>query len=153
MDTRTDAEVTADVYSAIHSDPAVSVMDFEVITSGGHVTLDGTTSTLASKDGAQRAAYRVAGVRAVTNAIAVDPEALGIRTDERIRVEVHTARDLDTLVPLNALSVAVNDGIVTLSGSVENEGQRELAGDDTRQVPGVRRIVNLITVKPQEVIA
>jgi osmotically-inducible protein OsmY len=144
---KTDAELTADVYSALGTDPAVSITDLGVIANHGHVTLDGTTATQASKEAAQRAASGVPGVERVTNAIAVDPEALGTRTDEQIRTDVHRALVLDNLVPLDTIGVAVENGIVTLTGDVDDRYLSELAEDDVGQVPGVRGVVNRISVK------
>jgi osmotically-inducible protein OsmY len=148
MDSKTDAQLTGDVYAAIETASTASVVDLGVIADDGHVTLDGTAATQAAKDAAGAAASRVAGVQRVTNAIVVDPEALGIRDDEQIRVDVHRALELDSLVPLRAISVVVVDGVVTLTGALNDHFQRELAEDDTRQVAGVRSVVNLITATP-----
>ncbi|HLG50490.1 MAG: BON domain-containing protein [Chloroflexi bacterium] len=51
---------------------------------------------------------------------------------------------------LNAadLVVRVADGIVTLSGLVFSEAERQEAEEVARQVPGVARVVNEILVVP-----
>ncbi|HLG50219.1 MAG TPA: BON domain-containing protein [Chloroflexota bacterium] len=51
---------------------------------------------------------------------------------------------------LNAanLVVRVADGIVTLSGVVFSEAERQEAEEVARQVPGVARVVNEILVVP-----
>src|SRR5260370_27127118 len=101
MTTRSDADITADVLAELAWDPAVTVADLDVVTSNGYVTLAGTTATYSSKDAAEDAAYRVFGVRDVTNDIVVDPAALGIRTDAAIQADVSSVITLDTRVPLD----------------------------------------------------
>jgi osmotically-inducible protein OsmY len=151
--TRSDAAITADVLAELTWDPAVTVADLAITTSDGYVTLSGTTATYSSKDAAEDGAYRVLGVRGVTNNIAVDPAALGIRADADIATDVRTMLDLDTLVPLDRLGVAVSNGIVTLTGNLDYFYQREAAEDDAGQIAGVLGINDLITVAPPAAMA
>ena len=46
------------------------------------------------------------------------------------------------------IEVEVEDGIVQLSGFINNEVNKELAGQIARNVDGVREVVNNIIVKP-----
>lgn len=145
--TKTDTDITADVLAELAWDPAVTVADLDVRTSDGHVTLSGTAATYGSKDAAENAAYRVFGVRGVTNNIIVDPSAFGMRADADIRADVMKALDLDAAVPLDRISVHVNNGVVTLEGTLDYYYQRQAAEDDAAQIAGVTGIVNLIAVK------
>ncbi len=45
------------------------------------------------------------------------------------------------------LSVDVKDGVVTLGGSVERDKQKQRAEKLAHKVPGVKRVVNQITVR------
>jgi osmotically-inducible protein OsmY len=150
---RSDAAITADVLAELTWDPAVTVADLDITTSDGYVTLSGTTATYSSKDAAEDAAYRVLGVRGVTNNIIVDPTALGIRADADIAADVRTMLALDTLVPLDRLGVSVANGIVTLTGNLDYYYQREAAEDDAGEIAGVLGINDLITVTPPVAIA
>jgi osmotically-inducible protein OsmY len=150
--TKTDAEITADVLAELAWDPAVTVADLDVMTSNGNVTLSGTAATFSIRDAAEDAAYRVFGVRGVTNDIVVVPVALG-RPDGDVAADVRTALTLDTLVPLDRVTVAVADGVVTLSGNLDYYYQREAAEDDAGQIAGVLDVVDLISVIPTDMMA
>jgi osmotically-inducible protein OsmY len=150
---RTDAAITADVLAELTWDPAVTIADLEITTADGYVTLSGTTATYSSRDAAEDAAYRVLGVRGVTNNIVVDPASLGVRTDADIQADVRTALTLDTLVPLDRLGVSVYNGMVTLTGNLDFYYQRMAAEDDAGQIAGVLGITDLITVTPTIAIA
>ncbi len=150
---KTDTDITADVVAELAWDPTVTAGDIEADTSNGQVTLSGTTETYFSKDAAEDAAYRVAGVRGVTNDILVDAAAYGERSDADIQSDIISALTLDMLVPLDQISVDVNDGFVTLSGNLEYFYQREAAEDDAGQIAGVLGIVDEITVTPPDMVA
>ncbi|HWE63334.1 MAG TPA: BON domain-containing protein [Chloroflexota bacterium] len=150
---RTDAAITADVLAELTWDPAVTIADLEITTADGYVTLSGTTATYSSRDAAEDAAYRVLGVRGVTNNIVVDPASLGVRADADIQADVRTALTLDTLVPLDRLGVSVYNGMVTLTGNLDFYYQRMAAEDDAGQIAGVLGITDLITVTPTIAIA
>lgn len=145
--TRTDTDITADVLAELAWDPAVTVADLDVNSSHGHVTLSGTTATYSSRDAAEDAAYRVRGVRKVSNNITVHPDAFGMRTDGDIAADVRSALDLDTDVPLDRITVEVDDGVVTLKGRLDYYYQREAAEDDVAAIAGVIGIANLIEVE------
>lgn len=150
---KTDTDITADVVAELAWDPTVTAGDLEADTSNGQVTLSGTTDTYFSKDAAEDAAYRVAGVRGVTNDILVDAALYGERSDADIQADIISALTLDMLVPLDQISVDVNDGFVTLSGNLEYFYQREAAEDDAGQIAGVLGIVDEITVTPPDMVA
>jgi osmotically-inducible protein OsmY len=150
---RSDTAITADVIAELTWDPAVTVADLDVSTSGGYVTLSGTAATFSIKDVAEDAAYRVLGVRGVTNNIIVDPVLLGIRSDAAIEADVRAMLDLDILVPLDRLGVSVSNGIVTLTGNLDYYYQRAAAEDDAGDIAGVLGVVDLITVTPPDMVA
>lgn len=47
---------------------------------------------------------------------------------------------------ITGLGVEVHDGVVTLTGHLANASDRQKAIDGTRQVPGVKSVVNRIDV-------
>ena len=68
-----------------------------------------------------------------------DPNILGAVEDELI---------MDPAVVLNNIDVSVNEGVVSLTGSVDNILARERAGRVAETVKGVRSVVNRIDVEP-----
>ncbi|MDB4988069.1 MAG: hypothetical protein JWN04_3247, partial [Myxococcaceae bacterium] len=62
------------------------------------------------------------------------PEGHG-RTDEQIRADVHAALSGGAGAPDQTLSVSVEDGIVSLSGSVSSADERKKVLERVRSVP------------------
>ncbi|MDB5077327.1 MAG: osmotically inducible protein domain protein [Chloroflexi bacterium] len=134
-------------------DPMVTVADLDVVSSNGYVTLSGTAASAGSKYAAEGAAYRMFGVRDVTNDIVVDLAAITLRSDGAVQADVCSAIALDSRVPLDRVGVAADRGIVTLTGSVDYYYQREAAEHDAIGVAGVKDVANLIAVTPLGMLA
>ena len=60
------------------------------------------------------------------------------------KVQLKLAEDL--VVKGGGLGIDVKDGVVTLSGKVENPNQKTKAEKLTKKVPGVKSVVNNIVV-------
>jgi len=69
-------------------------------------------------------------------------------TDRSITDAVEDELLMDTVVPSHRIDVTTTDGIVTLSGSVDNILDKERAARIARIVRGVRAVVNQIRVDP-----
>jgi hyperosmotically inducible periplasmic protein len=61
------------------------------------------------------------------------------------KVRLDLASDID--VKGGNLKVDVKDGVVTLAGVVENQGQKDKAAKIAKKVKGVKKVVNNIEVK------
>jgi hyperosmotically inducible periplasmic protein len=68
-------------------------------------------------------------------------------TDDTITDQVRLKLTSDPDVKGGALGVEVKNGVVTISGSVELQKQREKAEKLTRKVKGVKSVVNKLEVK------
>src|SRR5262245_1624381 len=97
----------------LESDPAVDARAVTVDAVNCQVTLRGVVDSYPRRLAAEKAARRVHGVRAVTNAIEV---RLSVdRTDEDVAEDAATALRLHSTVP-GTVSAEVVDGRVTLVG-------------------------------------
>jgi len=67
--------------------------------------------------------------------------------DDTITDQVRIKLADDPLVKGGALTVEVKQGVVTLTGSVEQEKQKEKAERVARKVKGVKQVVNHIEIK------
>lgn len=76
--------------------------------------------------------------------LAADKPAL---TDDMIHDNVMIKLASDQIVKGGALVVDVKAGVVTISGQVENIKQKERATKLTKQVKGVKQVVNNINLK------
>jgi len=70
-----------------------------------------------------------------------------MKTDPEIRRDVEKELQWDPSIDDRRIGVAVNNGVVTLTGDVPNYSQRWTAEDVTKRVGGVRAIANDIEVK------
>lgn len=68
------------------------------------------------------------------------------RSDERIREDVCERLALDHDIDASDLEIEVSDGIVTLTGTVDDRRMKRLAEDVSESVRGVRDVQNNIRV-------
>ena len=145
---KTDFQIQRDVLDELLWEPSVTAADIGVSVQDGVVTLTGTVPSYAERFAAERAARRVAGVRAVAEDLKVKLTDDYERNDTDIAEAAANALDWHSLVPSNRVKVEVANGWVTLSGDVDWNYQREAAHEAVRYLYGVKGVTNLITVKP-----
>ncbi len=75
------------------------------------------------------------------------------RSDDELRAEVEEALFYDTWVDADAISVEVNDGIVTLRGELPDYEEIRYAVDDAWDVDGVRGVRSELTVRSERASA
>ena len=144
---KTDKQLQCDVIDELQYDPSVDASKIGVIVQNGIVSLSGTVANYAETYRAIHAAERVAGVKAVTNGIKVELPSMHQRDDADIAQVVVNALKWHVWVPHDAIKVKVEQGWVTLEGSVDAKFRRESADDAVRYLTGVKGLTNLITVK------
>jgi osmotically-inducible protein OsmY len=96
---------------------------------------------------AEDAAERVCGVKAVTDEIKVDLPSSDKRNDNDIAQAARNALAWDVWVPEEAIKVKVQQGWVTLEGTVDYKYQQTAAEDDVQDLTGVTGVTNLINVR------
>lgn len=128
-------------------DPQVSSKDINIAAADNVVTLTGFLHSYAEKYAAEKAAQGVYGGKALANDIEVKPASA--RTDPEIARDAVHAMKINVTVPDEKIKTVVNQGFVTLEGTVDWDFQRRSAESCVRNVAGVRSVVNLIKVKPK----
>jgi osmotically-inducible protein OsmY len=128
--------------------PSIDAVDIGVIVDRGIVRLTGHVTNYAQKSAAENAVKRVKGVRGYVEDLEVRPFE-NPQSDESIAARVANLIDWDVTLPKGAIKVKVEGGVVALSGDVEWAYQRAGAETGVRRLPGVRALVNTITVKPR----
>jgi osmotically-inducible protein OsmY len=78
--------------------------------------------------------------------LAKDPPPV---TDDSLTDQVRVKLAGDQVVGVLPLQVNVAQGVVTLSGSVEQKSQRARAENVAKKVKGVKQVVNKIEIKPR----
>ena len=126
--------------------PDIQSRDINAKVTDSTVTLSGFVHTFAEKGSAEKAAKSVRGVIAVANDIEVRPST---RTDPEIARDIQNALNSHVLVPETKITATVEEGFVTLEGTVEWNYQKATALAAAESVLGVRGVINLIMVKPR----
>ncbi|HMB27897.1 MAG TPA: BON domain-containing protein [Blastocatellia bacterium] len=142
-----DSAITAMVKSKLEVDNETGSANINVDTKGGVVTLTGV-ATQANKEQAERMARNTEGVTHVINNITVE-------TDGENAGAGMSASDLAILSKIKTRYIAeevtgakveVRDGVVTLTGNVENAQIRVRAENIARATNGVKSVNNVIEV-------
>jgi hyperosmotically inducible protein len=145
---RSDVEIKQLVEQELLWDTKLNSAQVGVTVKHGIVTLVGTLSSWGERMAAQRAAHRVAGVLDVANDLTVKAAGSSMRNDTDIAEAVRHALDWDVFVPKDKITTTVNEGWVTLEGTVEHWNERVAAEKAIRNLAGVVNVVNKMEVKP-----
>jgi osmotically-inducible protein OsmY len=146
---KTDQQLQQAVIDELTWDPSVHASQIGVIVKDGVVTLDGEVSSFAEKWGAERAAQRVTGVQALAVGLDVKLSALGKRSDSDIARSAQTALHWCSSCPSETIQLMVEDGWITLTGSVEWHYQKQAATDALRYLIGVTGVSDQISISPK----
>jgi osmotically-inducible protein OsmY len=146
---KTDSQIQHDVLAELKWEPSVTATDIGVEVKDGIVTLAGHVAHYAEKWGAERAARRVSGVKAIAVEIDVHLGGFSKRSDGDIAKSVQNTLAWASYLPLDAVKVMVEDGWVTLTGAVDWDYQRTNASKSVSHMMGVVGVNNLITLKTQ----
>ena len=142
-----DRDLQTRVLAALDREFVVAPESVGVVVGKSIVTLWGIVATLQERWAAERAVVRVNGVRGVANNLVVTCAHSGARTSTLIAEEASRALSWTRSVPLGAVTPAVWDGWVTLTGTVDREHQRYAAERAVRPIAGVLGVFNVITVR------
>jgi len=142
---RPDFDIVQDVRHRIINNEMIATSWITVVSSNGAVTLTGKVGSWAEKQEAGIVAVEVRGVRKVNNEITV--KYASNRSAKDIKEDVEAKLDLDTYLNGLPVSVTVKDGVVTLSGTVGNEFERDRAEREVRYLAGVSDVKNDLKVE------
>lgn len=145
----TDKELKQHVQNALDWEPGLDATDIGVSVDEGVATLRGNAASYSEKMTAERVALRVYGVKAVANDLVVHLPSGLERTDTEIAQAAVSALNWNTLIPNEHVSVTVQNGWITLGGTVNWNYQRYAAARTVRDLLGVKGVTNAIVLKPQ----
>lgn len=148
---KTDSQIQADVMQELKWDPSVTHEHIGVAVSEGIVTLSGKIPSYLEKSAAEKAAQRVAGVKAVVEKIEVKLPGTYKRDDQDIAKAVINQFKWNVQVPDDLVKASVEEGWVELTGEVEWEYQRTAAESCARGLTGVKGVSNNITIKAKKI--
>jgi hyperosmotically inducible protein len=144
-----DAEITASVKAKLAADPEVKAHEIDVDTLDGEVRLSGIVDDAATRREAEKLARGTDGVRRVKNELKVggDLSTGEVITDATITAKVKSVLIADAVVKARDIDVDTLDGVVTLTGIVESQSEKQQAETLARGCEGVRAVRNQIEVR------
>ena len=139
----TDSGITTEVEKGLILEKGVFPNDLDVGTSQGIVSLSGSLNNILAKERAVKIAESIRGVLGVIDRTTVIPVS---RPDEDIRKDVLTALLQDPATEHYQISVSVQGAIVTLTGAVGSNAEKQLAAQVAEGVRGVKDVVNGVMI-------
>lgn len=151
-----DLEIRVAILEALARSRELAGKNIDVKIENRVVTLSGSVETPAQRNGAEQIARAVDGVAGVTNSLTVtnpqaatEPPSTGSApTDsvgdlaKRIQFELYQTDAFDT----RTIKVKVEDGIVTLSGTVRSRAEQMLAERVAQSVSGAKKVISELKV-------
>lgn len=138
-----------DVEQALKWEPLLVDTEIGVIARDGVITLIGPVDSYAKKRVAEHATKTVKGVKAVIEKIEVTFAADGKKSDSTLTKEVLDALRFNPVVPEDQIQVQVEDGWVTLEGTVKWNAQKLAALTCIEHISGIRAVANTIIIKSE----
>jgi osmotically-inducible protein OsmY len=114
----------------------------KVMVEGGWVTLTGTVDWDYQRQDAALSVRNLMGVTGVSNDIVVKPKV----SLSAVKADIEEALGRRAKVDAKKIAVTVKGNDVTLTGSVHTWAERDLARNSAWGTPGVRNVVDNITV-------
>lgn len=140
-----DSDITSNVTAALQRDPYVDRYDINVSALNGKVYLYGAVDSDFDKARAEDVASRVRGVVDVENLLDVR-EVQPWKSDRAIKEDVQNQLYWDGLVDEAKVDVGVENGVASLSGTVDTWYQYTKAAEDAR-AGGAREVRNDLHVR------
>jgi hyperosmotically inducible periplasmic protein len=155
---KTDAGITTSVKSKMAADDTVKAYQIDVDTKNKVVTLTGMVDTEAAKIRAVEIARGTNGVANVVDNVTVRIAAVpppepsdaqrAMLSDPALTTAVKAKLIEDTTVGGLRIDVDTNNGVVTLTGDVHSQAEKNKAIQLARDTDGVKSVTDKLTVKP-----
>jgi hyperosmotically inducible protein len=151
-----DTRITTAVQGRFAADAQVKAHAIDVTTQDGVVILNGSVDSEAAKVRALELSRETRGVSRVIDNLTVKAASSvnsfdAVRTslsDPTITAAVRSSLQADPKVRERTLEVTTIDRFVTLTGEVRSEDERDRALQLVRETPGVRNVVDRLTIRP-----
>ncbi len=141
---KSDAAVKDAVEDALFNDARVNSYNVTTQVNNGKVTLTGTVDNIRAKRTAEEVAKNVVGVWSVVNNIMTKPQSVEAQT---LEANIDWALSVDPVVEQYEINSTVNNGKVTLSGTVDTYYEKVHAQDVVADLAGVTEVENNLQVK------
>jgi osmotically-inducible protein OsmY len=139
---RTDADIARTAANVLEWTTYLPKDAVKVMVENGWITLTGEVEWAYKKREAAYAVRNLMGVKGVSDQIVIKP----VVSTSAVKSDIEAALKRRAAADGQNISVEVNGGTVTLSGTVQNWSERELASNTAWCTPGVRNVYDNISV-------
>jgi hyperosmotically inducible periplasmic protein len=144
--TNNDTQIQADVMKSLDNK---RFKDVKATVQDGVVTLSGTVELYSDKEDADKKVHHRKGVKAVQNNIEVDgPTVDDVTLRNKLAEKLAYDRVGYGTTAFNALTIGVQNGVVTLGGVAYGPMDKDSALSLVRNYPGVKDVIDNIEVAP-----
>jgi len=149
---RTDVTIKEDIENQLKADARILSNDVHVTVEDGTVTFTGDVPSYRAKIAASDNAWSVPGVKNVLNHLTVlyDEAVVEVPSDHEIKANIESSLSWDPDVDSREITVTVENGNVTLEGTVESLWKRYLAEDIAWNHIGIVDVKNKLAVASPE---
>lgn len=141
-----DEQLESNIRNRLEWDPEISPFKVDVTVEYGRVTLEGTVDTFWKKIRTESAIRGMSGVITVTNNLAVVPTE--DYTDKAIAEDIIASMERNRWLEPEDVNLTVENGEVTLTGSVPTWSAKRAAHDAALYTPGVIMVDDRLQVRP-----
>jgi osmotically-inducible protein OsmY len=141
---RTDADIARAALNALEWDVWVPHHRVTVTVSDGIIRLEGEVDTQYQKQAAERVIRYLTGVKGVTNLLRV--KAAVAPAD--VKGKILAAFQRSAMIDARQIQVELRGDQAILRGRVRSWAERDTAEQAAWAAPGVRRVVDLLTIEP-----
>jgi osmotically-inducible protein OsmY len=144
-----DDKIEKHVLEQLEREPFFNASEIRVAVKNGQVTLSGRVNSYSKKLIAEIAVRKIPGVQAIADElqIAFAPET---RSDTEIMADIHRVTRWHVDVSSGDIKIHVEDGVVKLEGNVAWNFLHQNVQTAVEKIPGVCRVLNLISIKPKQ---
>jgi len=139
---RTDGDIAQSVRNVLDWTTSVESSAVKVLVEGGWITLSGEVDWQYQKQAATDAVRSLMGVTGVSDQIGIKHKPMASIVKADIDAAIKRSAALDS----SEIFVEVRGTDVTLTGSVHSWSERELATDSAWSSPGVRNVIDKMTL-------
>lgn len=139
---RNDADIARSAENVLEWTTCLPTDGVKLMVEAGWITLSGDVDWQYQKQVAEEALRHLVGVTGVSNQIAIKPKV----SPSAVKSDIEAALKRRARLDAKQITVKVSGSEVTLSGSVQNWAERDLATHSAWGAPGVRNVVDHMTL-------
>jgi osmotically-inducible protein OsmY len=144
----TDTLLRQNIIDELDFEPGIDATHIGVAVTDGVVTLTGHVASYLEQYFVEQAVRRVKGVRAIAEEIEVRYPGDNQTADDEIATRAFNVLRWSAVVP-QTVQVKVQKGLLTLSGEVDWQFERNAAESELRNLNGVTGVINNIALRPR----